>query len=317
MVEVSNADRVVFPDVGKTKGDVVTYYERMALRALPHVIERPLSIRRYPKGLAGAGFFQKNVPAHYPSSIARFPVPRSREATKKHKAARAKQQDVTMYPIVSQPEHLPYLANQGAIELHVPTGRAPDLFHPDKLVIDLDPPAGALALVRRAALIMRERLASYGLPAVPVATGSKGYHVVVPLQPTVDAETLGMAARKFSELETAANPEVLTTAYRIALRGQRVFVDWLRNNMMSSAVAPYSLRATSRATVATPLDWDELESMEPGAFSITDVDLLLERPDSLAQLMAAPADATRFVREVDEAFERSGLALETFDRFRS
>jgi bifunctional non-homologous end joining protein LigD len=317
MVEVSNADRLVFPDVGKTKGDVVAYYERIALRALPHLIERPLSIRRYPKGLAGAGFFQKNVPAHYPSSIARFPVPRSREATKKHKDSRAKEQDLTLYPIVSEPEHLPYLANQGAIELHVPTSRAPDLFHPDKLVIDLDPPAGALALVRRAAWIMRERLEHYGLPAVPVATGSKGYHVVVPLSPTIDAESLGLAARKFAQLETVANPEVLTTAYRIALRGQRVFVDWLRNTPMSSAVAPYSLRATAHASVATPLGWDELESTAPGAFSIADVDRLLDRPDSLAQLMAAPADASRFVREVDAAFEQSGLVLETFDRFRS
>lgn len=317
MIEVSNADRVVFPEIGKTKGDVVAYYERIAPRALPHLIDRPLSIRRYPKGLAGAGFFQKNVPAHYPSSIARFPVPRSRDASKKHKDARAQQQYVTLYPVVSLPEHLPYLANQGAIELHVPTSRASDLMHPDKLVIDLDPPAGALALVRRAAVIMRERLAHYGLPAVPVATGSKGYHVVVALQPTIDAETLGLAARKFSALETAANPEVLTTAFRISLRGERVFVDWLRNNTMSSAVAPYSLRATPRASVATPLSWDELESTEPGAFTIDDVDRLLDRPDSLAQLMAAPVDASGFVRQVEAAFEASGLELETFDRFRS
>jgi bifunctional non-homologous end joining protein LigD len=317
MVEVSNADRVVFPELSKTKGDVVAYYERIALRALPHLIERPLSIRRYPKGLAGAGFFQKNVPAHYPQSIARFAVPRSREASKKHKDSREKQKDVTLYPIVSEPEHLPYLANQGAIELHVPTGRAPHLMYPDKLVIDLDPPAGALALVRRAALIMRERLESYGLPAVPIATGSKGYHVVVALQPTIDAETLALAARKFAELESAENPDVLTTAYRIALRGERVFVDWLRNNPMSSAVAPYSLRATPRASVAVPLAWDELLSSEPAAFGIADVERLLDRPDSLAQLMAAPADASRFVREVSAAFERSGLALETFDRFRS
>ena len=317
MVEVSNADRLVFPDVGKTKGDVVAYYERIAERALPHVRERPLSIRRYPKGLSGAGFFQKNVPAHYPSSIARFGVPRSREATKKHKGARAKEQDVTLYPVVSEPEHLPYLANQGAIELHVPTARAADLWHPDKLVIDLDPPARAVALVRRAALLMRERLESYGLPAVPVATGSKGYHVVVALQPTVDAETLALTARKFAELEAASHPDVLTTAYRISLRGERVFVDWLRNNPMASAVAPYSLRATPRASVAAPLGWHELDSIEPASFSIDDLDRLLERPDSLAQLMAAPANASRFVHEVADAFERSGLTLETFDRFRS
>ncbi|HKU38590.1 MAG TPA: non-homologous end-joining DNA ligase [Polyangiales bacterium] len=317
MLEVSNADRLVFPEIGCTKGDVVAYYERIAPRLLPYLLERPLSIRRYPKGLAAAGFFQKNVPAHYPSSIARFAVPRSREASKKHKDARAKQSDVTVYPIVSLPEHLPYLANQGAIELHVPVTRASDVLHPDRLIIDLDPPPGALALVRRAALHVRERLASYDLPAIPVATGSKGYHVVVPLQRTVDGETLAITARKFAELEAAAQPELLTTTYRIRERGERVFVDWLRNNPFATGIAPYSLRATPRATVATPLAWDELETTEPGAFSLGDVDRLLERPDPLLQLAAAGADARRFVAEVETAFEEAGLAFETFDRFRS
>src|SRR5882757_11348614 len=98
-MDVSNAGRVVFPEVGRTKGDVVAYYERIAPRALPHLLGRPLSIRRYPKGLAGAGFFQKNVPAHYPDSIEKFEIPRSSEATKKHRDPRAKTKDVTVYPL--------------------------------------------------------------------------------------------------------------------------------------------------------------------------------------------------------------------------
>src|SRR5262245_17068546 len=162
MVEVSNADRVVFPEVNRTKGDVVAYYDRIAERALPHLLGRPLSIRRYPKGLAAPGFFQKNVPAHYPASFQRFEIPRSKEASKKHKGA-GKQQNVTIYPLLSSAEQLPYLANQGAIELHVPTARAASLFRPDRLVIDLDPPAGATELVKRAALIARDALAEYGL----------------------------------------------------------------------------------------------------------------------------------------------------------
>src|SRR5262245_13121250 len=132
MVLVSHAERVVFPEIGKTKGDVVRYYERMGARLLPHVLGRPLSIRRYPKGLAGAGFSQKNVPPHYPPEIERFPVPRSRAATKKHAG---KEADVTLYPLLSQAEQLAYLANQGAIELHVPTVRAADLERPDRVVI--------------------------------------------------------------------------------------------------------------------------------------------------------------------------------------
>jgi bifunctional non-homologous end joining protein LigD len=317
MVTVSNADRVVFPEVGKTKGDVVAYYERIAPRALPHLIERPLSIRRYPKGLTGPGFFQKNVPAHYPESIERVGVPRSREASKKHRDARNAEQNLTMYPLVHSAEQLAYLANQGAIELHVPTSRAPDLSHPDRLVIDLDPPAHAFDQVRRAAELMRNALADYELAAIPVATGSKGYHVVVPIARSVDAETLALTAQKFATLQAAEHGSELTTIYRIALRAGRVFVDWLRNNPISSVVAPYSLRATARASVATPLRWDELDTTDPNAFHIDDLERLLDRPDPLAELAATPSDPLPFVRGVEAAFERSGLVLETFDRFRS
>jgi bifunctional non-homologous end joining protein LigD len=317
MVDVSNADRIVFPEVGRTKGDVVAYYERMAERALPHLLDRPLSIRRYPKGLAAPGFFQKNVPAHYPDSISRVAVPRSSAATKKHRDGHGKDQSVTLYPLVREPWHLAYLANQGAIELHVPTARVPSLQRPDRLVIDLDPPAGAFALVRRAAQLMRAALAEYGLASVPIATGSKGYHVVAAIQPSVDAESLALTSQKFAELLAAKHPEELSTSYRIALRGQRVFVDWLRNNPSSSVVAPYSLRATARAGVAVPLVWDEIENTNPDAFDIGAVERLLDRGDSLLQLAAAPADPRGFVTGVEAAFERSGLVLQSFDRFRS
>lgn len=319
-VEVSNADRVVFPEVGRTKGEVVAYYERIAPRAMPHLAGRPLSIKRYPKGLAGAGFFQKNVPAHYPASIERFAVPRSRAASKKHAAkggGGGKDQDVTVYPLLVEPEHLAYLANQGAIELHVPTAHAPDVFLPDRVVIDLDPPPGEVALVRRAAHLVRDALAELGLGTVPIATGSKGYHVVGAITPVVTADVMAATAHRLAALLAAKHPEELTIVFRVALRGRRVFVDWLRNNPGATVVAPYSLRARPRATVATPLSWSELDATAPDAFTMADVDRLLDRPDSLAELARSPTDAERFVAAVDEAFDASGLVLETFDRFRS
>jgi bifunctional non-homologous end joining protein LigD len=317
MVDVSNADRVVYPALGKSKGDVVAYYERVAARALPHLLERPLSIRRYPKGLSAPGFFQKNVPAHYPASIGRLQIPRSPQATKKHRDAASSEHDVTVYPLVREPEHLAYLANQGAIELHVPTTRARALRRPDRFILDLDPPANAFAAVRRAAHTVREALAEYGVDAVPIATGSKGYHIVAAIDASVDIEVLALTAQKFATLLAAKHRDALTTTYRVALRGGRVFIDWLRNNPSSTVVAPYSLRATARATVATPLSWDELETTSPDAFGIDDVDRLLERADSLTQLSAAPANAEHFVQKVEAAFESSGLELEIFDRFRS
>src|SRR3954453_16007155 len=157
-MEVSNPDRLAFPEIGRTKGDVVGYYERVAALAFPHLAGRPLSIRRYPKGLAAPGFFQKNVPDHYPDSIERFPIPRSREASKKHPSKGGKDREFTVYPVLRDPEHLAYVANQGAIEFHVPTSPTDDLSHPDRLVIDLDPPPGSFARVRRAAYLVRDAL---------------------------------------------------------------------------------------------------------------------------------------------------------------
>lgn len=313
MTKVSNADRVVFPKIGRTKGDVVAYYDRIAERALPHVIGRPLSIRRYPKGLAGPGFFQKNVPKHYPESIERFAVPRSREASKKHGKDAP---DVTLYPVVREAEHLGYVANQGAIELHVSTARVEKFDRPDRLVVDLDPPEGATAKVRRAAHLVRDALEALGLPSVPVATGSKGYHVVAAVRPTVPYDTMTGTMQRLASLLVAEHPDELTIAFRVAQRGDRVFVDWLRNRPIATVVAPYSLRARERATVATPLAWDELDDTAPDAFTIDDLDRLLDRDDPLVALARDPADPKPFAAAVEAKFEASGLELEAFDRFR-
>jgi bifunctional non-homologous end joining protein LigD len=317
MVEVSNAGRVVFPEVNRSKGDVVAYYERIAPRALAHLTDRPLSIRRFPKGLAGPGFFQKNVPAHYPASIGRVEIPRSKAAAKRRPQKGAEEQEVTVYPLVGEAEHLAYLANQGAIELHVPAGRVPELYRPDRVIVDLDPPSGAFALVRRAAYVVRDALGELGLGTVPIATGSKGYHVVAAVRPSASVETLAVTLQKFAVLVAAKHPEELTTVFRVAGRGNRVFVDWLRNMPNATVVAPYSLRARPRATVAAPLSWSEIDATNPDAFEMTDLERLLDRPDSLADLAATPNDAEPFVANVERAFEASGLVVETFDRFRS
>ncbi|MBX3232128.1 MAG: non-homologous end-joining DNA ligase [Labilithrix sp.] len=309
MVAVSNADRVVFPAIGRTKGDVVAYYERIAPRALPHLLARPLSLRRFPKGLAGPGFFQKNVPAHYPPTFGRFEAPRQPRRGEKAPG-------ITSYPVITEAEHLPYVANQGAIELHVTTSRIEDITHPDRVVIDLDPPEGAdVALVRRAAHLARDVVGTLGLETTPVATGSKGYHLVARLAPSIDAEDLALAMHRAAAILAEAHPDTLTIAFRTALRGERVFVDWLRNRTMATAIAPYSLRAKPRASVATPLTWAELDSVAPDTFTIADLERLLERDDPLAAL--PPSDARRFANNVETMFNAAGIVLERFDRFRS
>lgn len=317
MLTVSNADRVVFPELGRTKGEVVAYYQRIADKMLPHLLERPLSIYRFPKGLADKGFFQKNVPAHYPASMGKVEIPRSKDAAKKHKRVAGGGQEFTIYPILTEAEHIPYVANQGAIELHVPTARATELFRPDRVVFDLDPPPGATALVREAAELARRALEDRGLTTVPVATGSKGYHVTAPIIANLDADRIGEAMEKLSALLVAKYPEIMTTAFRVADRGQRVFLDWLRNRTGATIIAPYSLRAKPRATIAVPLSWEELPTTAPDAFNIDDAERIADRADSLAALAEKPSDAHDFVARVSEEFEASGLELEVFDRFRS
>jgi bifunctional non-homologous end joining protein LigD len=299
MITVSNAGRVVFPAIGKTKGDLVAYYERIAPRALPHLEARPLSIKRFPKGLAGPGFFQKNVPAHYPESFGRFEVPRVEGGT-------------TNYPVVKELEHLPYLGNQGAIELHITTASIDHIEEPDRVVIDLDPPANAVDLVRKAALVARDFFGELGLELTPVATGSKGYHLVANITPTAG---IGDTMHHAAALLAFKHPDVTTIAFRVAARGKRVFVDWLRNRTMATVIAPYSLRARPNASVCTPLSWDELEKVAPDGFTIADVDRLLDRPDPLIE--QKPTKAGPFMKAVDKAFADAGIVLEKFDRFRS
>ncbi len=318
-MEVSNADRVVFPEISRTKGDVVRYVEKMAVRLFPHVEGRLLSIKRYPKGLAAPGFFQKNVPAHYPASVERVSVPRSREATRRHPKGKAGEtpSDVTVYPVIRDPSDLAFLANQNAIELHVPTSRASSPMRPDRIVLDLDPPAGEVLRVKRAAVLVHDAVRRFGLDGVPVATGSKGFHVVCPIEPNVDGDVLATTLQKLGALLEAEHPDELTNAFRIAERQRRVFVDWLRNRALATVIAPFSLRARPRASVAVPLSWTEVDGVGPDAFTLDDVDALVAREDPLLEAMKAPRDARHFVEAVDAAFAASGLVLAPFDRFRS
>lgn len=301
--ETSHEGRVVFPEIAATKGDVVAYYEALAPRILAHVGGRALTMKRFPKGAAGPGFFQKNVPPHYPASIRRLEVP--------------KKDGVTIFPVLSDDVHVPYVANQGAIELHVPCGTADAWETPDRIVVDLDPPPGGVAKVRSAAHLVRAALDRFGLASTPVATGSKGYHVVAPITPTAGWDEVAMALQKLGAWLSHEHPDELTIAFRVKAREGKVFVDWLRNVPNATVVAPYSLRARPKANVATPITWDELDTTAPDAFTLADRDTLLARADPLAELDRTPSDPTRFIAGVDEVFAASGLEVHSFDRFRS
>lgn len=301
-MRITNPDRVVFPDDGITKGDVADYYARVANRMLPFIKGRALTVERFPRGIGEEGFMQKNVPDHYPKDlIGRHRVERENGGA-------------TLYPVVHSAEGIAYFANLGVITFHVPPVTVDDEVHPDWVVWDLDPPEGGLDLVREAAARMRSTLDEYVIPTALLGSGSSGYHLRTPIEPKLEAGALERLARGTAHLAAAAFPDLLTVAFRKADRGDRVFVDWLRNTPHSTSVVPWSLRPRRGATVAAPLAWDELNEVEPDGIVFTAIEHRLES-DPWAGIK--PVDLADVAKAVDRALAEEGIELEPFDRFRS
>ncbi|MGH8949771.1 MAG: non-homologous end-joining DNA ligase [Acidimicrobiia bacterium] len=301
-MEVSNPDRVVFPKDGITKGDVVDYYVGVADRMLPFIEGRLLSVERFPRGIGGQGFMQKNVPDHAPEElIGRREVPKEGGGT-------------TVYPMVDSVEGIAFFANLGVITFHVPPVRADDEEHADWVIWDLDPPAGSVELVREAAREMRAVLETFGIDTVLMTSGSKGYHLRALLEPTTNVDDVALVARGTAAIAAVANDGLLTLAFRKADRGERVFVDWMRNSSRSTSVVPWSLRPKAGAPVATPISWQELGAIEPDGVGLRNVqDRSRKRPWSKLE----PIDLRPAVEKVRSALDDSAIELEPFDRFRS
>jgi len=302
-MKVSHPERIVFPDDGITKGEVVAYYEQVAAAMLPHVEGRPLTVQRFPQGIGGSGFMQKNAPDHFPESIERIEVPKREGGT-------------TRYPVLHDGEDIAYLANQGTITFHVWTCRAPVLDIPDRIIVDLDPLEGNVSQVREAAHRVRALLDPLGLPTIPVATGSKGYHLVAPVVADESAAALAGAMHSLGIWMAGQAPDLLTAEFRIEARAGRVFVDWLRNRPGQTAVAPWSLRPRRHAPVAMPLTWDEFDDTPPDAWLIGTAVDRLDQPDPLLDLVAHPTDAAPVVEAVGLLLADAGIDPEPFDRFR-
>ena len=301
-MEVSNADRVVFPDDGITKGQVVAYYESVAGKMLPFLANRALTVERFPRGTGSKGFMQKNAPEHFTDDmIDRHEVPKEDGGT-------------TVYPVVQDAAVIPAFANLGVITFHVPPSTVDDDWHPDWVIWDLDPPSGAFGLVREAAQAMREVLAGFGIDTVLMTSGSNGYHLRARLDPVADAEAVAKVARGTSALASAAYPDQMTLAFRKADRGDRVFVDWLRNAPYSTSVVPWSIRARAGAPVAVPISWDEIDDIDPDGIQMTEAGdrFGLDPWEGLR-----PKDLTALVEKVEDALADAGIELEPFDRFRS
>jgi bifunctional non-homologous end joining protein LigD len=268
-VTLSRPEKVLFPDDGITKGDLIAYYERVADRMLAFLSDRPIMMARYPDGITGHRLVQKNAPEYFPDWITRAPVP--------------KQDGVVEHVICDKPATLVYLANQACIEVHAFLSRADKLDFPDQLIIDLDPPDQEhFPDVRRAAQWTRELLdGELGLRSYVRTTGGRGLHLVVPLDRRADFDTVRDFAHQAARVLAARHPDVLTAEPRKDKRGDRLYLDVGRNAYAQTAVASYSVRARAGATVAMPLHWDDVADagLTPRRFTIRSVPDLLDSPD--------------------------------------
>lgn len=257
-VEVSHPDKVLFPDAGITKWELVDYYRRMAPVMLPHVRERPLTLHRFPDGIDADGFYQQQRAEHFPDWLEGAPVPRMGGSG----------EEVT-HPLANREAAFAYLANLGVVTLHTWLARMPDYTRPDRLVFDLDPADGGFDPVREAARQIGDFMGELGMTPYVMTTGSKGLHVVAPIRPEGDFDAVRELARAMARALADAHPDALTLEQRKDKRAGRLYLDITRNAYGQTTVAPYALRARPEAPVATPLAWEELERRALGPRSYT------------------------------------------------
>ncbi len=258
-VGISNPDRLVYPKPKVTKRMVADYYEAMADRILEGARNRPLSLLRLPDGLEGQQFFQKHRGKGFPEAMKETRLPDSKGVLQEK-----------MY--LSSPASLIAAVQMGTVEFHIEGVRTDRPQTPDRLVFDLDPDEGmGFPLVRDAAALIRDLLSEVGLPSWPMVSGGKGVHVVVPLRRSASTQTVALFSRVFATLLAERRPKNFTAKMSKADRRGRIFIDWLRNDAGSTAVAPFSLRARAGAPVAVPVSWDELRLLRrANGFSLKD-----------------------------------------------
>ena len=279
-VRVTHPEKVLFPDDGITKGELVDYYRTVAPRMVPLISGRPVTMQRFPDGIGRGGFLQKQIGRHFPDWIERVTAPnrRTRQATVR--------EEVT-YPVCRHADDLAYLANQGCVTPHVWLSRTPDIHHPDQMVFDLDPATEDLGVLRLAAAALRELLDELGLASFLKSSGSRGLHVVVPLVPAAETDAVKLFSIAVTEALAARHPGELTTEGRIANRHDRLYLDVGRNGYAQTMAAPYAVRALPGAPVSVPLEWSELEAFVPGRHTLRTIGERLAAPDPWADMDAA------------------------------
>lgn len=251
---LSNLDKILYPRHGFAKGEVIDYYSRIAPVLLPHVKDRPVTRKRFPDGVDGPSFFEKNAPSHTPDWVRTMTLPTP---------GSSRGRETLDFVMIDDLATLVWCANLAALELHVPqwkVGPRGAVREPDLMVFDLDPGAPATIVdACRVAVLLRDLLAADGLTSYPKTSGKKGLHLYVPVQET--DRTSEYAKEAAQRLESEHGGQVVSRMVKQLRRG-KVLVDWSQNNPAKTTVAPYSLRAAEEPSVSTPVTWDEVEACE-------------------------------------------------------
>lgn len=280
---ITHPDKVMFPDSGITKGELATYYEQIAPVMLPHIRRRPITMERYHRGITAPGFFQKDVSKGFPTWLERVEVPK-RDGTVHH-------------ALVTGKRSLLWLANQNCITPHVWTSRSPNLYYPDICVFDLDPSKeNEPDILCATALALRDLLKELGLPSWVKTSGSKGFHIAIPLDCKSGFGDVFRFANAVGTLLVRRNPTHLTQEFSKADRGGRILVDTGRNGYSATFAAAYAVRAKPGAPVSAPCTWEEIESgaVEPRTFTLR----------SMASRIAAVGDLWSGMRRAGRSLRR-------------
>jgi bifunctional non-homologous end joining protein LigD len=252
---ITHPDKVLFPDDGITKGELAAYYEAIAPLMLPHMRARPVTMERYPAGIGEKGFFHKSVTKGFPEWLERVETP--------------KKNGTVHYPLIGDTRSLRWMANQNTITPHVWTSRAPQLYQPDVCVFDLDPAEDDPLVLRTVSLALRDFLLELGLRSWIKTSGSKGFHIIVPLDGVAGYDDVARFAHHAGAMMVMRDPDHLTQEFAKVDRGGRILVDTGRNGYSATFAAAYAVRAKTGAPVSAPCTWDEIERGTVGPRSFT------------------------------------------------
>jgi bifunctional non-homologous end joining protein LigD len=272
---LSNLEKVLYPEAGFTKAQVIDYCSRIAPVLVPHLQDRPLTLKRYPNGVDGEMFYEKNCPAHRP------------EWMQTAKVWSGQNQRYQYYCMAQDLPSLVWVANLASLELHTSLSRASKLEEPSALVFDLDPgPPADVVQCCQVALWLRDIFSSLGLQAFAKTSGSKGMQMYVPLNTAVDYGQTKTAALGLAQRLEREHPEAVVSTMEKAVRGGKVFIDWSQNDQHKTTVNVYSLRARPRPTVSTPVRWAEVE----GCLRAHDSSLLVFEAPQVLERVAERGD---------------------------